>query len=357
MSESARGEGGRVWVYGDSLKTYENPFIRDEKSQPRKFKCGETGKPWYFLEEMYPKYGNLVPRDVATREIFMICTKMGLGVDGENKVFLDLTHKDPNELTRKLGGILEIYEKFVGTDPRFEPMQIFPAVHYSMGGLWVDYNQMSNVPGCFVAGEADYEFHGANRLGANSLLSCVYSGMVAGPAIVSYMKNLAKKASDLPDSFFESEKNAVEARYKWATGLSGTENSFSLWKEMGDVMTKECTIVRYNKGLQDCDQKLMELRERLNKVDISDTSKTVNSTILFTLQFEDMLQLGRAVVHSALNRDESRGAHYKPDFPNRNDEQFLKTTMASFREDKPVISYADVDTSLITPRARQYASS
>jgi succinate dehydrogenase / fumarate reductase flavoprotein subunit len=356
MSESARGEGGRVWVYGDSSKVYENPFILDSNGKPKKFTCGETGKPWYFLEDMYPKYGNLVPRDVATREIFMICTRMGLGVNGENKVYLDLTHKDPNELTRKLGGILEIYEKFVGVDPRHEPMQIFPAVHYSMGGLWIDYDQMSNVPGCFVAGEADYQFHGANRLGANSLLSCVHSGLVAGPAIVRYTKNLAKKATDLPDSFYDSERKAVEDRIRWATGLNGKENSFSLWKEMGEVMTKECTIVRYNKGLQECDQKLLELSERVTMVDIADTSKTVNSTILFTLQFQDMLSLGRAIVHSALARNETRGAHYKPEYPNRDDENFLKTTLATLKGKDPVISYEPVDVSLIQPRARVYAS-
>ena len=140
MSESARGEGGRIWTYKD-------------------------GKPWYFLEEKYPAYGNLVPRDIATREIFSVCVDMGLGINGENMVYLDLSHKDPKELDVKLGGIIEIYEKFMGDDPRKIPMKIFPAVHYSMGGMWVDYNQMTNIPGLFAAGECEYQYHGANRLG------------------------------------------------------------------------------------------------------------------------------------------------------------------------------------------------
>ena len=131
MSESARGEGGRVWTYKD-------------------------GKPWYFLEEKYPAYGNLVPRDIATREIFDVCVNQKLGINGENMVYLDLSHKDPHELDIKLGGIIEIYEKFIGEDPRKVPMKIFPAVHYSMGGLWVDYDQMTNIPGLFAAGECDY---------------------------------------------------------------------------------------------------------------------------------------------------------------------------------------------------------
>ena len=168
MSESARGEGGRVWTYKD-------------------------GKPWYFLEEKYPAYGNLVPRDIATREIFDVCVNQKLGINGENMVYLDLSHKDPHELDIKLGGIIEIYEKFTGDDPRKVPMKIFPAVHYSMGGLWVDYDQMTNIPGLFAAGECDYSQHGANRLGANSLLSAIYGGMVAGPNAVKYINGLRKK--------------------------------------------------------------------------------------------------------------------------------------------------------------------
>src|SRR5699024_5834522 len=155
MSESARGEGGRIWTYKD-------------------------GEPWYFLDEKYPAYGNLVPRGIATREIFDVCVNQTLGINGENMVYLGSSHKDPDELDVKLGGIIEIYEKFVGEDPRKVPMKIFPAVHYSMGGLWVDYDQMTRSPGIFAAGECDYSQHGANRLGANSLLSAIYGGSVAG---------------------------------------------------------------------------------------------------------------------------------------------------------------------------------
>ena len=165
MSESARGEGGRIWTYKD-------------------------GKPWYFLEEKYPDYGNLVPRDVATREIFDVCVNQKLGINGENMVYLDLSHKDPHELDVKLGGIIEIYEKFTGDDPRKVPMKIFPAVHYSMGGLYVDYDQMTNIKGLFAAGECDYSQHGGNRLGANSLLSAIYGGTVAGPNAIEYISNI-----------------------------------------------------------------------------------------------------------------------------------------------------------------------
>lgn len=170
ISESARGEGGRVWTYKD-------------------------GKPWYFLEEKYPAYGNLVPRDIAAREIFDVCVNQHLGIDGKNVVYLDVSHIKPELLDVKLGGILDIYEKFVGDDPRTVPMRVAPSVHYSMGGLWVDINQHTSIPGLFAAGECDFSQHGANRLGANSLLSAVYAGSVAGPSAAHYVLGLAEDGS------------------------------------------------------------------------------------------------------------------------------------------------------------------
>ena len=357
MSESARGEGGRLWVTGDSKKIYENPFILDADGKPRSFQCGETGKPWFFLEDMYPKYGNLVPRDVATREIFMMCTKMGLGVNGENRVYLDLTHKDPDELERKLGGILEIYRKFVGVDPAKQPMEIFPAVHYSMGGMWVDYNQMSNIPGLFVGGEADYQYHGANRLGANSLLSCIFAGMVIGPQAVTYMKGLKKSAAEVPEQVFTAELKKETDDLANIGQMKGKENAYRLWREMGETMNRNVTIVRFNKALQETDVQLQEYQQRWNGIDVADTSRTWNSSVLFTKQLRDMLHLARAVTQGALARDESRGAHYKPEFPNRNDEEWLKTTKATFTPSGPKFEYEAVDTSLIKPRPRKYASS
>lgn len=356
MSESARGEGGRVWVWGDSSKTYENPFIRDENGNFKKFKCGETGKPWYFLEDMYPKYGNLVPRDVATREIFMICTKMGMGINGENKVYLDLTHKDPVELQRKLGGILEMYEKFVGVDPKHNPMEIFPAVHYSMGGLWCDYNHMTNIPGLFVGGEAEYQYHGANRLGANSLMSCIFAGMVIGPQCATYLKNLPNTAADTEQSIFDRERLIEENDLKTLSAMNGKENTHKLWLELGFEMTKNVTIVRYNKDLEETASRLLEFEQRWKNIDVADSSRTYNTSILFAKQLRDMFHLAKAITLGALNRDESRGAHYKPDFPNRDDEKWMKTSKALFTENGPVMEYEDVDVGLIKPRPRRYAT-
>ena len=136
-----------------------------------------------------------MPRDIATREIFQVCIE-GKGVGKENQVYLDVTHIQAEMLDRKLGAILEIYEMFVGDDPRHVPMRIFPGVHYSMGGLWVDYDQRTNIPGLLAAGECDYSIHGANRLGANSLVSCVFGGFVAAPAAIEYAKNVERNGAD-----------------------------------------------------------------------------------------------------------------------------------------------------------------
>ncbi|WP_298473104.1 succinate dehydrogenase flavoprotein subunit [Psychrobacillus sp. FSL K6-4046] len=334
MSESARGEGGRIWTYKD-------------------------GKPWYFLEEKYPAYGNLVPRDIATREIFDVCVNQKLGINGENMVYLDLSHKDPHELDVKLGGIIEIYEKFTGDDPRKVPMKIFPAVHYSMGGLWVDYDQMTNIPGLFAAGECDYSQHGANRLGANSLLSAVFGGSVAGPNAVKYMKGLSTHAEDLDDSIYENEVKLEQEKWEQTLAMKGTENAYLLHKELGEWMTDNVTVVRYNDKLEETDRKIQELMERYENINMDDTQRWSNQGASFTRQLKNMLYLARVITLGALQRNESRGAHYKPDFPERNDEEFMKTTMAKFdpATGAPIIHYEDIDISLVAPRKRDYSSS
>ena len=340
MSESARGEGGRVWVPRKAGDT------RDWKGIP-------AAERFYFLEEWYPKYGNLVPRDVATRAIHKVVYELGLGIDGQPMVYLDLTHIDRETLNRKLEGILEIYEKFVGDDPREVPMKIFPGMHYTMGGLWVDFDQMTNLPGVFAAGEAEYNYHGANRLGANSLLSCIYGGFVAGPKAIEYAKSLTAAQGDGGHS---SEKKRQEDINAGLMKSDGSENPFKIWRELGDTMTKNVTVIRYNKGCMDADAKVYELLERYRNINLSDKTSWANTSFAFTRQLYNMLQLGRVIAQGAALRDESRGAHYKPDFPERDDEKFLKTTKAYFAPDadEPRFEWEAVDTQFIKPRPRRY---
>ncbi len=340
MSESARGEGGRVWV---PRKAGDN---RPAKQIPE-------SERFYFLEEWYPKYGNLVPRDVATRAIHKVVYELGLGLDGQAMVYLDLTHIDRETLDRKLGGILEIYEKFVGVDPHVEPMKIFPGMHYTMGGLWVDFDQMTSVPGIFAAGECEYQYHGANRLGANSLVSCIFGGFHAGPNAMQYAKSLPAVEGDGGAAAELARQAEIN---KKLMNNEGSENPFRLWRELGQTMTEHATVIRQNKGLEKADAKIVELLDRFKRVNLSDKSQWANTSFAFARQLKNMLELSRTITQGAILRDESRGAHYKPDYPERNDEKFLKTTKASFTGtcEGPRFEYEDVDTQYITPRARRY---
>jgi succinate dehydrogenase / fumarate reductase, flavoprotein subunit len=344
MSESIRGEGGRVWTYKD-------------------------GKPWYFLEEKYPKYGNLVPRDIATREIFDVCVNMGLGVDGKNQVYLDVSHIPAETLHRKIGNLIDMYKKFAGDDATKVPMKIFPGMHYTMGGLWAGYDKkengdmdisspnvfMTNIPGLYALGEASHQHHGANRLGANSLVSCVYDGLVAGPASVKYVKNLTgTHAEALPESIFEAAVKEQEEAYQRILRMDGTENPYVIADELGKWMTDNVTVVRFNDKLQATLGKIDELKERFKKVGVPDTGSHSNQPAVFTRWLDGMLVLAELITKGALQRNESRGAHYKPDFPERDDENFMKTTIATYTPNGPELTYEPVDVSHIKPRKRDY---
>ena len=364
MSESARGEGGRIWV----------PRTAGDKRAPAAIPEAER---WYFLEEKYPAYGNLVPRDIATREIFLVC-RNGMGIDGKRQVYLDLTHVPASELDVKLGGILEIYEKFVGEDPRHVPMKVFPGMHYSMGGLWVDFakdantgmldessprSQATSVPGLYAAGEVDFSIHGANRLGANSLVSCLYGGKIGGPALVRRAREVAAK---LPaaEGAFAAAKRRWEDEFRRIAGMTGPENPHVLAEEMGSWMTDNVTVIRENGKLDATDAKLRELQDRWQRIGLTDRSGYANRELSFINQLRNMLVLARVMTIGARRREESRGAHFKVrdlsapiDEENalpRDDANFLKTTIATHSADGPVITYVPVDTSLIAPRPRKY---
>ncbi len=383
MSESARGEGGRVWV----------PRKPHDSRDPRQIPEEER---YYFLEERYPEYGNLVPRDIATREIFSVCVQEGLSVDPDRQaVYLDLTHIPRAELDRKLGGILEIYEKFQGVDPRDVPMKIFPAVHYSMGGLWVDYertadgglvpahpkNQATSIPGLYAIGECDYQYHGANRLGANSLLSCIFSGLFVAPGLADQLENLTGGvASELPAGLFESARRREEERHaELLSRDGGGENPYLLHQQLGDIMTRTATVVRHNDQLAEAIEQVLELRDRADRCALSDTGNWTNQNVVFTKALQDMFPIALTILRGALMRDECRGAHYKPEFElpgltsddpaerRRQAEQWvdafveknrkwLKSTIACWNADRRDIdiTYEDVDTSLIPPRPRLY---
>lgn len=393
MSESARGEGGRIWVPRNPMDP------RDPRRIPEQDR-------YYFLEEKYPLYGNLVPRDVACREIYEVVCNQKMGIGGEAMVYLDLTHKSREYLDDRLGGIIDIYKKFTGDDPREVPMKIFPAVHYSMGGLWTDYepdgnglidhrsprNQMTSIRGLYAAGEVDYQYHGANRLGANSLLSCIYTGLMMAPGVINYSNNL--DTADIPSSVFDNARAYWQDRFATIKNMDGNENPYQLHRELGQLMIESVLIVRDNKTLDKTIFAIQEIEDRFKNVKCVDDSDWANPTASFINQLYCMIQLSKIIAKGALMRDEFRGAHYKPEFdlhqpadfdPHEyidfmeqkqygdvpedafppghldymkryedNNQKWLRTTIATHRDNQPEINYAEVDTSLVTPRPRKY---
>ena len=385
MSESARGEGGRVWV----PRKPQDPRAPQEIPEKERY---------YFLEERYPAYGNLVPRDIGTREIFKVCVQEGLSVQaGRMCVYLDVTHIPRDQLDRKLAGILEIYEKFQGADPRKVPMKIFPAVHYTMGGLWVDYepdakgglnvgsprNQQTNVPGLFAIGECEYQYHGANRLGANSLVACIFSGLTMAPGIIAYVNSFkGQKSGELPSGVFDSTRRKHQDYYD---GLlkrpQGGPNPYKIHADLGQLMTKSATVVRHNADMLETYGKVCELQQQAARCSVSDVSPWANQTAPFARALDDMFPVAKAILQGAITRDESRGAHFKPEFSlgeitaaepaqrrreaeawidrfEANNSRWLKSTIAACGAGgEPALSYEEVNTSLIPPRPRLYSLS
>jgi succinate dehydrogenase / fumarate reductase flavoprotein subunit len=236
-----------------------------------------------------------------------------------------------------------------------------------MGGLWIDYestsdgsinessarNHQTSISRLYAGGEVDFQYHGANRLGANSLLSCLYGGKIGGLAMVARVTG-----SPAPEPLAESELRAAERKWEeWFQRLSsssGDENPYRLHVELGEMMNEHVTLVRHNPALSRVLERLGEMRERFQRLGNLDGSGWANQPLLFANQLWNMLELGRVVTLGALRRDESRGAHYKPEFPARNDEKWLKTTIATHGPDGPALSYEDVDVSLVKPVARKY---
>ena len=360
MSESARGEGGRVWV----------PRKQGDNRNPKEIPEAER---WYFLEEKYPKYGNLVPRDIATREIFF-AVQQGYGVGGQRCVYLDVSHL-PYATKKKLHGILEIYEKFVGDNPYEVPMKIFPAVHYSMGGLYTRYtakpdgkgmvkgdpgNMMTNIPGLYAFGEVNYQYHGANRLGANALLNCIFDGLFNGLSVVNYVQNSVPKpaAEAISAATAQAAVKKEEDKMQWLLDSStkGKYNPYKIHQKLGDELTDAATVVREEGRLKQAIITVKELRDQYKNLKLSDTGMWTNQNLSFARAVGDMLIYGEALLLGALERRESRGAHYRIDYQERNDEKFLKTTITKYdvATDKHTLEYEDVPLPLLQPRIRNY---
>jgi succinate dehydrogenase / fumarate reductase flavoprotein subunit len=327
ISESARGEGGRLWV----------PV---------------NGKPWYFMEEMSPDLGNLAARDVASRTIYKVVTEMGLGVEGKHQVYLDITHLSEEVRNKKLSNIIELYYKFTGDDPRKVPMRVFPSPHYSMGGIYVDSKHRTEIKNIYACGECDYLYHGSNRLGGNSLLSATYSGYIAATTIFEDYNGgkLPQKQCSNETKWIVDEVSKWENEIRGYTDNRGNERIETISKELGDVLTQSAGVLRYNEQLKKALEKINELKQRWCKIETNDKNQWANSSIISIRKLRSCIILSEAIARGALARNESRGAHYKPDFPDSDNSNWLKTTIAKYDRNEIKLDYKPVDVSLLKPQ-------
>ncbi len=361
ISESVRGEGGRLWT-------------PREPNDPRPPGTIPENDRWYFCEELDPVYGNLLSRDLVSFAIYCVC-RMNKGIRGQQQVYLDITHlhKDlgmsRETINDKLEGVLEIYEKFMREDPIDNPMRIYPAVHYTMGGLWVGYekghegaldvdshrNQMTNIEGLYAAGECEYQYHGANRLGANALLSCLTGGELTSQGVMAYLKNMAGGYEELPTAVSEAARTERSEEYTALLKSNGTENPYRLHAELSDVMWNNCGIWRTQKDLLAARERLTELGTRARQCSLMDSSGWANQAVPFTRAIQHMIEMSKAIVGGAIERNESRGAHFKMDTPDRDDTNWLCTTKATWNANGPTFDFSEkIDAAYIEPRPRKY---
>jgi succinate dehydrogenase / fumarate reductase flavoprotein subunit len=306
MSESLRNDG-RVWV----------PKAKGDKRAPKDIPEDERD---YFLERKYPSFGNLVPRDVASRNAKQACDEgRGVGTTGLAVYldFADAIKRDTLEkVAQKYGNLFDMYAKITGENPYESPMRIYPAVHYTMGGLWVDYNLMTTIPGLYCAGEANFSDHGANRLGASALMQGLADGYFVLPATIGdYLAQLpsARIATDHP-SFKEAE-DQVRGTIQRMLSINGNKTVDEFHKELGKLMWDYCGMSRSAEGLQYAKGKIRELREEFwTNVKLVGVNEELNQTLEKAGRVADFIELGELMVTDALNRNESCGGHFREEY-------------------------------------------
>ena len=328
MSESLRNDG-RIWVPKEKSVAKR---LQEGSLKPSDIPEDERD---YYLERRYPAYGNLVPRDVASRAAKERCDA-GLGVNKTGKaVFLDfekaLETKGREMIERKYGNLFQMYEKIKDENPYKEPMQIFPAMHYTMGGLWVDYNLMTTIKGLFAIGEANFSDHGANRLGASALMQ----GLADGFFILSYTlpdylsTKIGESLPEMAHPAFVQASEKVKQRIRNLMEIRGRTPVDDLHRQLGQLMWEHAGIIRSAGGLTETFDSLEDLRERFGKeTGIPGSDKTVNQELEKALHMEDFLLLAGLMVRDALHRKESCGGHFRVESQTkdgetlRNDKEF-----------------------------------
>jgi len=329
MSESLRNDG-RIWV----------PNIVGEKRPVNEIPESDRD---YYLERRYPSFGNLAPRDISSRSAKYACDE-GKGINGGRAVYLDfadaIKRVGLDAVREKYGNLFEMYENITAENPYKVPMQIYPAPHYSMGGLWVDYNLMSTIPGLFVAGEANFSDHGANRLGASALMQGLADGYFVVPYTVSnYFGSEKPEKVDVNSAPFKESKDAVNESSNKLLSINGKQTVDDIHRKLGDLLIDKVGMSRDEAGLKDVIKKISSLREEFwNDVKVVGKSEDINLNLERAGRVADFLELGELMAVDALNRDESCGAHFREEHQTdegeaiRNDEEFAYVAAWEFEE-------------------------
>ncbi|HFB68475.1 MAG TPA: fumarate reductase/succinate dehydrogenase flavoprotein subunit [Calditrichae bacterium] len=355
MSESLRNDG-RVWV----------PKKKGDKRPPNEIPEEERD---YYLERKYPSFGNLVPRDVASRNAKFMCDAgYGVGEFGR-AVYLDFSdaikRRGIDYIRDKYGNLFEMYEKITGENPYEVPMKIYPAPHYTMGGLWVDYNLMSTIPGLFVLGEANFSDHGANRLGASALMQ----GLADGYFVIPYTIGDYLASTDLPEvsteeKEFQESRNAIQEFVKRLLSVKGKKTVMELHIELGELMWDYVGMARNEKGLKLVLEKLPELKKEFwNNINVPGSDKNLNKALEFAGRLYDFIELGELMALDALHRNESCGGHFREEYQTpegealRDDEHFSYVAGWEYPgndEDTPILHKEPLVFENVKPTQRSY---
>ncbi len=354
MSESLRNDG-RIWVSkkpGD--KRPPNDIPEDERD--------------YYLERRYPAFGNLVPRDVASRNAKMVCDEgRGVGATGLG-VYLDfrdaINRLGKKVIEERYGNLFEMYERITGENPYEVPMRIYPASHYTMGGLWVDYNLMSNIPGLYVIGEANFSDHGANRLGASALMQGLADGYFVLPnTIGDFLAEHRPDGLTADGNEFRTVENDVADNVKKLLSINGSRSVDSFHKELGKIVWDYCGMSRNKEGLQKALTLIPALREEFwNDVKVPGDNEEINQSLEKAGRVAEFMELAEIMCLDALGREESCGAHYREEYQTpegealRNDEEFSYVSVWEYSGEfsKPIFHKEHLQFEFVTPTQRSY---
>jgi succinate dehydrogenase / fumarate reductase flavoprotein subunit len=338
MSESLRNHG-RVWVpkqAGDTRQACDIP---------------ETERD-YFLERKYPAYGNLSPRDISSRAIKEVCDE-GRGVGAmKHSVYLDFQNAIEEHsldfIEQRYGNLFDMYQHIADEDPYRTPMKIYPAAHYTMGGLWVDYHLMSNVPGLFVIGEANFSDHGANRLGASALMQGLADGYFILPQTIGhYFAETHSAPLALDDEVFDAAEQDAKDRIDRLLAVQGTQTAASLHRQLGDIMWHQCGMSRSQQGLLSTIDQLRELRNEFwQSVNVTGSSRDLNQALEYAGRVADFMEFAELMCRDALAREESCGAHFREEYQSngeakRDDERFSHVAAWAYRGEEQAERYEE----------------